>query len=62
MYKEILRSIAGIEIYPVISLVVFVTFFTLVLVRVVRMDRSRVDRLARLPLDGDGAAGQEGVR
>lgn len=62
MYKEILRSIAGIEIYPVISLVVFVTFFTGVLVRVVRMDRSRVDRLSRLPLDGDGAAGQEGSR
>jgi cytochrome c oxidase cbb3-type subunit IV len=62
MYKEILRSIAGIEIYPVISLVVFVTFFTVVLVRVVRMERSRVDRLSRLPLDGDATPSQEGSR
>jgi hypothetical protein len=41
---------------------VFVTFFTGVLVRVARMDRSRVDRLARLPLDGDGTSTQEGAR
>ena len=51
MYAEILRSIAGIGIYPVISLVVFVTFFTGVLVQVARMERSRVDTLSRLPLD-----------
>ncbi len=62
MYKEILRDIAGIEIYPVISLVVFVTFFVAVLVRVVRMERSRVDRLAHLPLDGNDTAVQEESR
>ena len=62
MYTEILRSIAGIGVYPVISLVVFVTFFTGVLVRVVRMERSNVDRLARLPLEGNGIAGQEESR
>jgi cytochrome c oxidase cbb3-type subunit 4 len=62
MYTEILRSIAGIGIYPVISLVVFVTFFTAVLVQVVRMERSRVDRLARMPLEGETIAGQEEAR
>jgi cytochrome c oxidase cbb3-type subunit IV len=56
MYKDILRSIAGIEVFPVISLIVFVTFFTAVLVWTVRMSRSQVDRLSHLPLDDDNSA------
>jgi len=51
MYQEILRAIAGIEVYPVLSLVIFVVFFTAVLARVVRLDRARVNRLAAMPLD-----------
>jgi hypothetical protein len=54
MYNDILRTIAGIEVFPVVSLVVFVTFFTIVLVRVARMTRSSVDHHARLPLDEEG--------
>ena len=51
MYKEILRSIAGIEVFPLLSLGVFVTIFALVLVWTARLDRSRLARMARLPLD-----------
>jgi hypothetical protein len=51
MYKELLRSIAGIEIFPVISLVLFVLVFGLVLIRVLRADPSELDRHATLPLD-----------
>jgi hypothetical protein len=51
MYKEILRSIAGIDVFPVVSLLLFVVAFTAVIVRVVRMDRRSADDLARLPLD-----------
>lgn len=52
MYKETLRAIAGIEIFPVISLLLFVAVFTVVLVWTLRLDRSRVDAAASLPLDG----------
>ena len=62
MYSDILRSIIGIEIFPVVSLVIFVAFFTGVLVRVARMDRRHVERLSRLPLAGDGAAPEEAPR
>jgi hypothetical protein len=55
MYKEILRSIGGIDVYPVVSLVIFVTFFAIVIARALRMDARRVGRLAALPLDGDEA-------
>ena len=53
MYKEILRGIGGIDVYPVVSLIIFVTFFTIVIVRALRMDARRVGRLAALPLDVD---------
>lgn len=53
MYGDILRGIAGVEIFPVLSLVIFVAFFTIVLVRVVRMKRSRIEHLSRLPLEDE---------
>jgi cytochrome c oxidase cbb3-type subunit III len=51
MYKEILRGIAGIGVFPVISLLLFVAVFTIMLVRVLAMDRAGVQYLAGLPLD-----------
>lgn len=64
MYKEILQTIAGIEVFPVLSLVLFVTVFAGVLVRVSRMTREQLGRLAALPLGEDstpaaGAATEE---
>lgn len=52
MYKEILQTITGIHVFPVISLILFVIVFGSVLVAVARMDTQRVKRLAALPLDG----------
>jgi hypothetical protein len=58
MYTDILRRIAGIEVFPVVSLLLFVTVFTVALIWTLRLDPERVGRLARLPLDppagGDG--------
>jgi cytochrome c oxidase cbb3-type subunit IV len=55
MYKEILRGIGGIDVYPVLSLIIFVTFFAAAVVRALRMDAPSVERLAALPLDGGDA-------
>jgi cytochrome c oxidase cbb3-type subunit 4 len=51
MYKEILRSIGGIDVYPIVSLFIFVTFFTLAIVRTLRMDAQSASHIASLPLD-----------
>jgi len=51
MYKEILRTIVGIEVFPILSLLIFVTVFMVMLVWVMRMDRSRLATYAHLPLD-----------
>ena len=52
MHIETLRAIAGIEIFPVVSLLLFVTVFTVVLVWTLRLDHARVAAAAHLPLDG----------
>jgi hypothetical protein len=51
MYKDILLSIVGIEVFPVVSLLLFVVVFAAVLISVARMDRRRAQALASLPLD-----------
>lgn len=51
MYMDILRRITGIQVFPVISLVLFVGVFAAVLVRLWRADRAQMDRMAALPLD-----------
>ena len=57
MYKEILQTIVGIHVFPVISLVLFLVVFTSVLVWVARMDARRADHLASLPLDDENGRG-----
>ncbi len=51
MYKEILRSIENIEIYPIISLLIFVTFFVGMFIWVVRVPKGYVDHMKSLPMD-----------
>jgi cbb3-type cytochrome oxidase subunit 3 len=58
MYKEILRTIVGIEVFPILSLLIFVTVFVVMLVWVLRLDRRTLAACAHLPLDDDHAAGR----
>ena len=55
MYADILRRIAGVEVFPIVSLLLFVTVFTVVLVWTARLDATRLNRAASMPLDGDEA-------
>ncbi len=52
--KHNLTSIDGVEIYPLLSLLIFVLFFAVVLTRVIRMSKKEVTELGNIPfLDGD---------
>jgi len=51
MIKNILTSIEGIGVYPVLALVLFVILFLAVLIRVARMDSGLVRQLEQLPFD-----------
>jgi len=53
MYKDVLRSIEGVEIFPIIALLIFFTFFIGVIVWSIRMDGDRLRAMSLLPLEGD---------
>jgi cytochrome c oxidase cbb3-type subunit 3 len=50
-FKQHLANIAGIEIYPIISLLIFFAFFVALGVYVVLTDRRLVNRMKQMPLD-----------
>ncbi|AII54335.1 hypothetical protein [Hymenobacter sp. APR13] len=53
MDKNVLQSIAGVEIYPLISLAIFFLFFLGLLVYVLRADRRHLGAMSELPLRPD---------
>ncbi|MBU0982546.1 MAG: hypothetical protein KKA42_01650 [candidate division Zixibacteria bacterium] len=53
MYRDVLQAVAGVEIFPIVSLLLFVAAFLSVVVYVMRMDRADIRRFSRLPLDAD---------
>ena len=50
MYGEILRAMAGVAIFPIVSLLTFAAVFGVVLIRTARLDRGKLDQFAQLPL------------
>lgn len=62
MYKDILRSIGGIDVFPVFSLIVFLAVFAAAVVRTLRIGNRELAHLSSLPLDGGGepATGADG--
>lgn len=51
--KHNLTEITGIEIYPIISLLIFVLFFTVVIWRTMRMTKAEVSKYSDIPLEED---------
>ena len=49
--KQYAETIRGIDIYPIISLFIFVLFFIAVLWYVKNMDKRKVEEIKNLPLD-----------
>lgn len=52
--KQYADQVNGIEVFPIISLVMFTLFFAGVLLHVVSMSRRTADEMSGLPLDGSG--------
>jgi cytochrome c oxidase cbb3-type subunit IV len=49
--KQYAETIKGIDVYPIISLFIFVLFFIAVLWYVRKMDKRKVEEIRNLPLD-----------
>lgn len=48
-----MESITGIEIYPMISLLIFFTFFVILFWWVFTAKKEHVKKLSQMPLDND---------
>lgn len=53
MKKDILSSIENIEIYPIISLLIFVIFFVGMFIWVIRVDKNYIDHMKEMPFDDE---------
>ncbi len=51
--KQYAETIKGVDVYPVISLFIFFTFFVVLLVLVKKMAKDRVEALSNLPLENE---------
>lgn len=48
-----LESIANIQWFPIAGLVILFAAFVLLIVRVIKMNKSEVDEISRIPLEED---------
>ena len=51
--KHNLEGIDGVEIYPIISLLLFFAVFIAMLVFVFKLPKKNIDEVSQLPLDND---------
>ncbi len=53
MIRNYLQSIEGVEIYPLFTLIVFVLFFIVMLVWMLRIDKNYIKEMEHLPLESE---------
>lgn len=53
MHKELLQSIEGVSIYPIISLIVFVVFFAVILIWMFKVDKKYIKKMENLPFENE---------
>jgi len=58
MFSNYLSTIEGIGILPLISLLIFVTFFTVILIWVFKADKNYIKKMEELPLDSNNKSQQ----
>ena len=51
--KGIMGSIDGVEVYPIVSLLVFFIFFAVLGWYVFKADKKHIDKMKQIPLDND---------
>jgi hypothetical protein len=53
MFEQYFEMIDGVELYPVISLIVFFIFFAFIFVWFVKADKKYLEKMEKLPLETD---------
>ncbi|TPV32955.1 CcoQ/FixQ family Cbb3-type cytochrome c oxidase assembly chaperone [Paucihalobacter ruber] len=56
--KNHMDSISGIEIYPIISMLIFFTFFVILFYWVITAKKDYINNVSNIPLDNDNLDNQ----
>lgn len=51
MIRDVLQSVEGISVYPVISLIIFVLFFAILITWMIKVDKNYLNKMKNLPLE-----------
>lgn len=62
MISDVLESIAGLEVFPIIGLILFVLVFLAVVIWVFKLPKRSVNRWSRIPLDDDNVSDSKGAK
>lgn len=62
MFKDFIKETAGIQLYPIISLCVFVLFFVVLSIRAAMYKKAELNELSNIPLDSDAIKNNEEVK
>lgn len=54
--KHHMETIAGVDIYPIISFIIFFTFFLVVAAYVIKQSKAYFDEVSLLPLEDNQAS------
>ncbi len=53
MFKHYFEGIQNVEIYPIISLIIFFTFFLLMIIWLIKVNQGYIDKMKNMPLESD---------
>jgi hypothetical protein len=53
MYKDILQSISGIELYAIVAMIIFILFFVGITIWVIKVDKNYIKKMSELPIEED---------
>ena len=56
--RSVLENIAGMEIFAIIGILIFFSFFIGLLIWVIRLKTNKVDEFSRMPLEQDDEEGE----
>ena len=53
MFKNYLQAIDGVEVYAIISMLIFVLFFIAIIIWLIKVDKLYIKKMEELPLEKD---------
>ena len=59
MYKDILQSIEGVEFYAIAAMAIFILFFLVMIIWLIKVDKNYIKKMSELPLKEDKKSSNE---